>query len=57
MHKYKKGDVRYTDDHGKSEEKCSLCWWWEGKETCAIVSGVIDPDGWCMKFAWDDSDR
>ena len=50
--KYPKFAVRYTDDHGDSNEQCSKCEYYV-KRTCEIVMGTISPNGWCNKFKRD----
>jgi len=35
----------------KDGAKCSLCAQWQPPNACAIVAGVIDPNGWCVAYA------
>jgi hypothetical protein len=35
----------------KDGNKCSTCVNFEAPSTCKIVSGTIDPNGWCIAFA------
>jgi hypothetical protein len=35
----------------KDGAKCSLCVNFEAPNACKIVSGSIDPNGWCVAFA------
>jgi hypothetical protein len=35
----------------KDGNKCSTCVNFEPPDTCKIVSGKIDPNGWCIAFA------
>lgn len=35
----------------KDGNKCSACVNWEAPAGCKIVSGTIDPNGWCIAFA------
>ncbi len=39
----------------KDGAKCSLCVNFEAPSSCKIVSGTIDPNGWCVAFAPKDS--
>ncbi len=39
----------------KDGNKCSLCVNFEAPAGCKIVSGTIDPNGWCIAFAPKDS--
>jgi hypothetical protein len=51
--KFPKFAVRYTDDHGNSNEWCSKCDNWLGRRTCKVVqsgSSGISPNGWCNKY-------
>lgn len=41
--------VRYTDDHGDSNEQCSKCRFY-GRRSCEKVAGDISPSGWCQLF-------
>jgi hypothetical protein len=47
---YNKKVVRYTDDHGSSNEQCSKCKYFEHPRSCEIVIGAIKPGGWCNKY-------
>ncbi len=35
----------------KDGAKCSLCAQWQPPNACAIVAGVISPNGWCVAYA------
>jgi hypothetical protein len=35
----------------KDGNKCSTCVNFEAPSACKIVSGTIDPNGWCIAFA------
>ncbi len=35
----------------KDGAKCSLCVNWVAPNSCKIVAGTINPDGWCVAFA------
>jgi hypothetical protein len=35
----------------KNNQKCSICVNFEAPKSCKIVSGVIEPEGWCIAFA------
>jgi hypothetical protein len=35
----------------KDGNKCSLCVNFDPPNACKIVSGTIDPNGWCIAFA------
>lgn len=48
--RYDKKAVEYTDDHGDSPEQCSKCHYYINQETCRIVRGRINPEGWCNRF-------
>jgi hypothetical protein len=51
--KHSKISVRYTDDHGDSNEWCAKCLYFIEMMTpnkCDLVFGSIDPDGWCMLY-------
>jgi hypothetical protein len=48
--KLSKRTVEYTDDHGDSSEQCSKCSHYVNQTTCDIVSGSINPEGWCKEF-------
>jgi hypothetical protein len=39
----------------KDGNKCALCVNFEAPASCKIVSGTIDPNGWCIAFAPKDS--
>lgn len=47
---FKKDEVRYTDK-GTDQEHCSICVHYVNMTTCEIVSGQINPRGWCKKFS------
>jgi hypothetical protein len=51
--KFPKFAVRYTDDHGDSNEQCSKCKHSITRTICDIVMGKINPLGWCNKFERD----
>jgi hypothetical protein len=48
--KFAKYEVRYTDDHGASSEQCAKCQHYSGGGECVLVSGKINPKGWCNRF-------
>ncbi len=52
-YKYAKTEVAYTPKAMKKDERCALCEHYEGGSTCDIVSGNINPGGWCNKFERD----
>jgi hypothetical protein len=35
----------------KDGNKCSMCVNWVAPDSCKIVAGKIDPNGWCVAFA------
>jgi hypothetical protein len=35
----------------KDGNKCSMCVNFEAPSACKIVSGTIDPNGWCIAYA------
>jgi len=35
----------------KDGAKCSLCVNWVEPNSCKIVAGTINPEGWCVAFA------
>ena len=35
----------------KDGAKCSACAQWKAPNACAIVAGVISPEGWCVAYA------
>lgn len=35
----------------KDGNKCDMCVNWEAPAACKIVSGTIDPSGWCIAYA------
>ncbi len=35
----------------KDGNKCSLCVNWVAPNSCKVVAGTINPDGWCVAFA------
>ena len=35
----------------KDGQKCSTCLHWQPPNACAIVAGVISPEGWCAVWA------
>ncbi len=49
-YKYAKTEVDYTPKAMKKDERCALCTHYEWSGSCDIVSGKIDPSGWCNKF-------
>ena len=49
-YKYAKTEVDYTSKAMKKDERCALCMNYEPPKSCDIVSGRIDPSGWCNKF-------
>lgn len=55
MPKQSKQKVNYTDNHGTSNEQCSKCKHYLKVNVnigaCVVVSGQINPNGWCKMFA------
>ena len=35
----------------KDGNRCDMCVNWEAPNACKIVSGTIDPAGWCIAYA------
>jgi hypothetical protein len=35
----------------KDGNKCSLCVNWVAPNSCKVVAGTINPNGWCVAFA------
>jgi len=35
----------------KNNQKCSLCLHFVAPDSCKVVEGKIDPNGWCALFA------
>jgi hypothetical protein len=35
----------------KDGNKCNMCVNWEAPNSCKIVAGTIDPNGWCIAYA------
>jgi len=46
---YTMEEVEYTNE-GSEAEHCSICDHYVNASSCAIVNGLISPDGWCNKF-------
>ena len=42
--------VQYQKDP-KDGNKCSMCVNWQPPNACKVVSGSIDPNGWCIAYA------
>lgn len=49
--KLSKESVHYGK--GKGEDRCRNCVHYQGDGACALVAGMISPDGWCEKFKKD----
>jgi hypothetical protein len=43
------GDVGYQPTP-KGSAKCSNCTQWQGPDACKVVSGKINPNGWCSIY-------
>ncbi len=42
-------DVGYQP-FSKGALKCTTCTQWQGPDACKVVSGKIDPNGWCSIY-------
>ena len=49
--KIEKSLVGYQDRPNANGQHCSICANFQPPAACAIVAGVIDPNGWCGAFA------
>ena len=45
----RKEDVRYQDQP-KGEQDCRLCKNFVTPNSCRVVSGAVNPNGWCLLF-------
>jgi hypothetical protein len=45
----RKEDVRYQDQP-KGEQNCRRCKNFVSPNGCRVVSGSVDPNGWCLLF-------
>ena len=45
----RKEDVRYQDQP-KGNQRCSGCKNFVGPSACKVVSGSVNPNGWCLLF-------
>jgi hypothetical protein len=45
-----KAQFKYQDKPGPSGHRCSQCQLFKPPHSCAVVHGVISPNGWCT--AW-----
>ena len=43
--------VQYRQTPGDDGSKCSACVNFEAPNACKIVTGNINPNGWCVAFA------
>jgi hypothetical protein len=46
-----KSQFHYQDKPGKHGQKCSGCRFFRKPSSCAIVTGKISPNGWCIAWA------
>lgn len=46
-----KKQFRYQDHPDKNGRKCSGCRFFRAPKACAIVTGTISPNGWCIAWA------
>jgi len=46
----RKEDVRYQDQP-KGNQRCSGCKNFVGPGACKVVSGSVNPNGWCLLYA------
>ena len=47
--KITKFEANYTD-RGLGDERCRYCMHFEPANSCELVEGTINPDGWCEHF-------
>jgi hypothetical protein len=45
----RKQDVQYQDQP-KGQQRCSGCANFEAPSACRVVSGNVNPNGWCLLF-------
>ena len=45
-----KASVQYQD-HPHGNQHCSVCANFVAPNSCKVVAGKIDPNGWCVAFA------
>jgi hypothetical protein len=45
----RKADVQYQDQP-KGQQRCSGCTNFEAPSACKVVSGNVNPNGWCLLF-------
>jgi hypothetical protein len=50
MQKESKKAVSYTAHAVRHDERCALCRYFTGMNTCERVEGLIVPSGWCELF-------
>jgi hypothetical protein len=48
--KISQAQVQYQQS-ANNGQRCSICVNFQPPSSCAIVSGKINPDGWCIAFA------
>jgi hypothetical protein len=48
--KISQSQVQYQQSP-KDGQRCSICVNFQAPASCTIVSGKINPDGWCIAFA------
>ena len=53
--KIEKSLVGYQEKPNANGQHCSICANFQPPNSCAIVAGVINPNGWCGAFAPKDS--
>jgi hypothetical protein len=44
-------DIDHLVQTPKDGNKCSLCVNWVAPNSCKVVAGTINPNGWCVAFA------
>ena len=54
--KHTQAEADDTPHASNPAERCSLCKHFLSGGSCALVSGTIDPDGWCRLFEQKDSE-
>ncbi len=52
--KIAQAQVQYQETP-KDGAKCSMCVNWVAPNSCKIVAGTINPNGWCVAYAPKDS--
>jgi hypothetical protein len=46
-----KKQFKYQDKPGPHGQKCAGCRFFKKPNACAIVTGKISPNGWCISYA------